>query len=193
MANNFTPGGGVTYGAGAQEESIFRRSDYFLHLPQSLYPINGVIYSPQVQVFRSSESYSYSFLNSPVSLSMIACSALKRPELIQTSQGLDYSEQDQKIMIHKIRLILTVAALHGHDALVLGALGCGAYRNPTQRVAELFHKEINENFSGSFRKIVFAIFNDHNSFKENSSEGNLVPFERVFNKTAVTDIDELVK
>ena len=193
MANNFTPGGGVSYGAGAQEESIFRRSDYFLHLPQALYPIDGVIYSPAVQVFRASESESYQFLSSPISISMVACSALRRPELVSTDHGLDYNEDDKKTMIRKIRLVLAAAAFHGNDAIVLGALGCGAFRNPTPRVAELFSQVIHESFGGCFKKIVFAIFNDHNSFKENSTEGNLVPFEKVFGKTAVIDVAELAK
>ena len=33
------------------------------------------------------------------------------------------------------------ALAHGHDAVVLGAFGCGAFRNPAQHVSQLF-KEV---------------------------------------------------
>jgi uncharacterized protein (TIGR02452 family) len=191
MANNFTPGGGVAYGAGAQEESIFRRSDYFLHLPQHLYPIDGVIYTPQINVFRKSEASLYQFLTQPVPLSMIACAAIRRPQLVMNDGKLDYNPEDLQTMTYKIQMILSVAFVRGHDSIVLSALGCGAYRNPTERVAELFKQEIEGNFKGCFKKIVFAIFNDHNSFKENSHEGNVAPFERVFRMQGLFNVEDL--
>nr|MDO8114840.1 TIGR02452 family protein [Candidatus Sigynarchaeota archaeon] len=63
MASWTHPGGGYLSGAGAQEESLFRRTNYFQHLvnPDRLprkntlkYPIPeyGAIYSPDVIVFR---------------------------------------------------------------------------------------------------------------------------------------------
>ena len=44
----------------------------------------------------------------------------------------------------KVRLILQIAIQKGHDAVVLGALGCGAWRNPPQHVAEIFQEVLAE-------------------------------------------------
>ena len=64
LANANIPGGGVENGDGAQEESLFRRSNYYQALcprqggsENALYPIaeNQVIYTPDVQIFRTGE------------------------------------------------------------------------------------------------------------------------------------------
>lgn len=188
MANNEKPGGGVEYGAGAQEESIFRRTDYFLHLNQSLYPINGAIYSPEVTVFRHSEANHYEFINEPLKISMIACAAIRHPTLINSDTGVNYSEIDQTNMCLKAELILATALHFGHDAIVLSAFGCGAFRNPPQRVAEIFKHLLTSTFVNCFKIVVFAIFNDHNS-RKNGGEGNVIPFESVFQTQAVLNLD----
>jgi uncharacterized protein (TIGR02452 family) len=87
----------------------------------------------------------------------------------------------------KIRTILRIALAHGHDSLVLGAFGCGAFRNPPKHMAELFKAVFAEDeFINRFRKIVFAIVEDHNSRREHNPEGNLKPFMEVFGSTSVT-------
>lgn len=45
---------------------------------------------------------------------------------------------------NKIRTIFRIGLIHGHDSLVLGALGCGAFRNPPRHVAQLFHEVMEE-------------------------------------------------
>lgn len=80
MANESTPGGGVEGGAGAQEEHLFRSSNYLLSLysfhdrlakqyniPRSKqsYPLHeeyGAVYSPKVTVFRGREEDGYPLL-----------------------------------------------------------------------------------------------------------------------------------
>ena len=72
---------------------------------------------------------------------------------------------------------------NGHDALVLGALGCGAFRNPPKHIATLFHKVIEEpEFLNQYKLLLFAIREDHNSRKEHNSEGNYLPFYNEFCK-----------
>jgi len=90
----------------------------------------------------------------------------------------------------KSEIILSTALHFGHDAIVLSAFGCGAFRNPPQRVAEIFKHLLTSTFSNCFKTVVFAIFNDHNS-RKNGGEGNVVPFERVFETQAVQDLDTL--
>ena len=82
---------------------------------------------------------------------------------------------------NKIRTILRIGLKHGHDALVLGALGCGAFHNPPRHIAKLFHEVIYENeFANKFKLIVFAILDDHNSHKSHNRDGNFLPFKEEF-------------
>ena len=87
MANNIKPGGGVDYGAGAQEESLFRRSNYFQHLNKSFYPINGGIYSPNVIIFKKGEVFDYELLETTEKISMIAVAAIRHPNLLKTENA----------------------------------------------------------------------------------------------------------
>ena len=71
--------------------------------------------------------------------------------------------------------------MHGHDSLVLGALGCGAFRNPPHHIAKLFHEVIQEvEFANKYKRLVFAILDDHNAHREHNKEGNFLPFAREF-------------
>jgi hypothetical protein len=46
-------------------------------------------------------------------------------------------------------------------------------------MAELFRRVLEEReFAGVFRRVAFAIIDDHNAFHRASPEGNYVPFER---------------
>jgi len=81
----------------------------------------------------------------------------------------------------KARLILRCAALKGHDAVVMGALGCGAWRNPPQHVAEVFSGVLSEpEFRGRFAKIVFAILKPVNDITD-----NFEAFSRLFQRARV--------
>lgn len=91
-------------------------------------------------------------------------------------------EQDKEAMIMKIRLVFQVAKLKGITHLVLGALGCGAYKNPPEEVAKIFRKVIfGDRKRGpveGVEEILFAIFDDGENlrtfrkvFKEESEEG----------------------
>jgi len=81
----------------------------------------------------------------------------------------------------KMRGLIWTALVNNHDSIVLGAWGCGAFKNPPHHIAGLFRRVLNEApFKGKFKHIVFAIFNDHNSRKAHNPKGNLLPFQEVF-------------
>lgn len=93
MASHKRPGGGYKNGSGAQEENLFRRSNYFQFLedPQKIdkkrkwkYPLPefGGVYSPKVTVFRESEDRGYGFMRAPEIFDFIAVAAYARPQLI---------------------------------------------------------------------------------------------------------------
>ena len=79
-----------------------------------------VIYSPDVPVFRLDEGqlldepYFCSFLTSP------AC-AMSGPLYDPDRRG----DEIRRAMEARVERVLGVAALHGHEVLVLGAWGCG--------------------------------------------------------------------
>ena len=85
-------------------------------------------------------------------------------------------EDGKAITLNKIRTIFRIGLIKGHDSLVLGAFGCGAFRTPPREMAQLFHEVMEEEeFKDRFRLITFAILSDHND-----KSGNLVAFEEEF-------------
>ena len=191
MASRRNPGGGVATGAGAQEETLFRRTNLFRSLYQFApyaeqygikrshyqYPLDrnfGGIYTPDAIYFRESEQNGYALLEKPVSLSIITVAGMNRPDL--TDDGMIAAHHVGPIK-NKIRTIFRMGLIHGHDSLVLGALGCGAFRNPPRHVARLFHEVMDEpEFRNRYRRIVFAILDDHNAHQKHNPDGNFKPF-----------------
>lgn len=197
MANRQNPGGGVINGAGAQEENIFRRTNIFqslyqfahyagsygLHRNIKQYPLDrnfGGIYSPDVTVFRGTEDEGYPLLDNPFYISVISVAALNRPELTPDNKIVSELIEPTK---SKIRTILRIGLANGKDALVLGAFGCGAFRNPPAHIAKLFHEVLEEDeFHNKYRHISFAILEDHNSGHAHNTEGNYKPFLEEFSR-----------
>ena len=195
MASRRNPGGGVVTGAGAQEETLFRRTNLFRSLYQFApyseqygikpshyqYPLDknfGGIYTPDAIYFRDSEQKGYALLDNPVSLSFITVAGMNRPDLTADGMIADHHVEPIK---NKIRTIFRIGLQHGHDSLVLGALGCGAFRNPPRHVARLFHDVMDElEFKNKYRRIVFAILDDHNARQSHNPEGNFKPFADEF-------------
>lgn len=195
MASRRNPGGGVLNGAGAQEETLFRRTNLFRSLYQfasyaSIYGINqsenqypldrnfGGIYTPNATLFREGESHNYKLMDNPCKLSFISVAGINRPDLDKNGMIADYLIETVK---NKMRTILRIGLANHHDSLVLGALGCGAFCNPPSHVARLFHEVIDEpEFAGKYRLIVFAILEDGNSHRSHNREGNYKPFAEEF-------------
>lgn len=194
LASLSHPGGGYKTGAGAQEENIVRRSNYAWTIDRDMrpaaprYPISaqGGIYSPQVTVFRDSEDAGYAFRTNPFTIAVVGVAAERKPELESTSQGKRIKNPAIVLQLYeKVHAILAIAAAKGHDCIILGALGCGAYGNPPDQVAMVF-REVLEEYNGIFAKVVFAIIDDHNARQAHNPEGNLLPFQRVFGAAALS-------
>jgi len=198
MASRRNPGGGVTTGAGAQEETLFRRTNLFCSLYQFApyaeqydikpshhqYPLDrnfGGVYTPNAIYFRESEQKGYALLEKPVCLSFITVAGMNRPDL--TTGGMIANHHVEPIK-NKIRTIFRIGLVHGHDSLVLGALGCGAFRNPPRHVARLFHEVMDEpEFKDKYRRVIFAILDDHNAHQKHNPVGNFRPFAEEFDQT----------
>jgi uncharacterized protein (TIGR02452 family) len=155
MASKFKPGGGVESGRTAQEECIFRRTNGFMTHPKAWYPLSNyeIIYSPQVYIVKDSD-YNLLRVQDQKEISMLAVHAMKNPKITATNSFTN--ETDKELTTLKIESIFKVAIKHGHKTLILGALGCGAYRNPPIEIAKFFQQMI-EKYQMYFDEILFAI------------------------------------
>ena len=190
LANGQRPGAGPVK-SNTQEEAILRRTNLFrslyqferigLHygVPQrpERYPLDecwGGVYTPDVVLFREGVQDGYRLKEDPVSFAVITVAAVCDPELIDDTQ---MSERDAETTRCKIRTILRIGYQHSHDALVLGAFGCGAFGNPPSHMARLFRQVLDEEeFRHRFRKVVFAIIEDVYSGSYYNPDGNFKPF-----------------
>jgi uncharacterized protein (TIGR02452 family) len=158
FANDIWAGGGVGSGAGAQEESLWRRTNLCETQLQDFYPLRlsppEGVYTPAATVFKSKESEGCDLLPHPYQLSFVAVPAIRNPVL--TEAGM-FTPCDELVFCRKVDLVFQTAIRFGHDALVLGAFGCGAWNNPPAQVAEIF-KMACYKYKGFFKKIVFACY-----------------------------------
>ena len=159
LSDDETAGGVVFNGSRAQEESLWRRTALCVTQKQGFYPLGlEAIYSADVPVLRGTEEEGHPWLNEVYRVNFIACPALCCPERVESPdepEG-DLTETDKQELAARLRLILRVAAANGNDAVVLGAMGCGAWRSPPRPVARVFRRVLPE-FNGVFRDIYIAI------------------------------------
>jgi uncharacterized protein (TIGR02452 family) len=171
------PGGGFLNGAQTQEEYLCRCSGLYACLRNNrMYEFHrsrhdplytdAVIYSPAVPVFRGDdgalldELYAVAFVTAPA-VNVGALHPVRHPEA-------------EPAMWHRILKVLRTGLVHGHDAIVLGAWGCGAFRNAPGPVAELFRQALAENYRGAYRAVTFAVL-------DSSPEERFIgPFRDVF-------------
>ncbi|CAF3772226.1 unnamed protein product [Rotaria sp. Silwood1] len=204
MANATNPGGGYRKGDGAQEENLFRRSDYYQSLDLEiadkdrserfyctpkydikrpsgyfeLYPMEefGAIYTSGITVFRGTEAQGYPYMKDPLyNVCSIAMAAYREPVLTKKNM---LENKFATNTYKKIENIFAIGHHHKHDCLVLSALGCGAFKNPPEHVALLF-KSVIYQYAGYFEKIYFAIIDDHNTGNRINPRGNFIPFKEI--------------
>ena len=147
------------------------------------YPLDlnyGGIYSPNVTVFRNAHDL-YSFAEDTYKVGIVSVAALDFNEkhgknLEYRAKGGGFTPEGEQIMKNKIRTIYRIVLANGHDSLVAGAFGCGAFRLPVDKVAHLFHEIINEaEFKNKFTKVIFAILD------QEGKDGKFAPFYELFN------------
>jgi uncharacterized protein (TIGR02452 family) len=155
LADDFYAGGCVSTGSCAQEESLFRSTTLSKHLNQRSYPIkdNELLYSKNVVVFKGSAEEKYKPLDKIYKVDVITCPGIRHPNL--TEDDHMYPEDLARLKI-KIENIFQSAYKNNVNSIILGALGCGAWKNNPEDVAQVF-KEVIQKYDGLFKYIVFAI------------------------------------
>lgn len=170
MACDTYPGGGVRKGSMAQEEELFRRTNYYKVLNRKFYPITNeaVIYSPLVYIVKNRK---YEIIKEfPIS-----CIAVAAPRKPQVFNGTYAEIEDLLSMQTKIDLVFRTAIYYKKTRIVLGALGCGAYGNPPDVVASIFVDRV-KLYRDFFEFIGFAIL-----LVKDSDKANLDAFNKEFN------------
>ncbi len=90
------------------------------------------------------------------------------------------NEDGIRIQTNKISTILRIALDNGHDAIVLGAFGCGVYHLDPDQIASMFKAVLDKDeFRGRFGKVAFAILERKNA-EPHGKDGKYAPFYRIF-------------
>lgn len=155
------PGGGVERGTVAQEESIARVSTLFPVIKQCVefytpttapYYTDKIIYSKPIFILK--DDYGIKFDN-PFECDVITCAAPN-----YNDREIDI-EEHKKVLKRRFTKVLQTAILNKRRNLILGAWGCGVFKNPPEINAKVF-KDVLIDFSNYFDDIIFAIPDDKN-------------------------------
>jgi uncharacterized protein (TIGR02452 family) len=126
---------------------------------------NYAIYSPGVPVFRDDDG---NLLDEPYPCAFITAPAVNVGAIGPEDRGRVRGE-----MAERVRKVLAIAAGNGHDAVVLGAWGCGVFKNDPEVIADLFREALFTRFMGVFARVSFAVL-------DSSDRGTIRPFEERF-------------
>lgn len=173
LASQLHPGGSYRSGATAQEEDLCRRSDLWKFLEPLPYPHPeaGGYYLPRVSFFREGVDKEYQYKDAIDVLPVLCVAAIRNPDLEHTPDGPRLSANDIDATIRCMWTQFKMAYDYGHDALVLGAFGCGAFHNPPEQIAQLYLQTVTRFFPGVFAQITFSILPPNG--------GNFLSFQKV--------------
>ena len=181
FASATNPGGGVVNGSSAQEEALCRCSTLYFNLNvremwNGFYaphraahdPLHNddIIYTPGVVVFKSDTAFPKTMPETDwYEVNVITCAAPNLRE--KPSNRMNSGDGDRAVAIsaaklqslheRRLRRLLDVAASDGNEAIILGAFGCGAFRNDPSVVARAAASVIGD-YRSIFKAIEFAVF-----------------------------------
>lgn len=170
FANNHSIGG-APFVAGAQEESLCRCSTLLPCLEAMRKPFyqkhirqyeakeignignDDLIYTPDVVVFKTDER------TDPIYPKMMEKSEWYKVDVITSAapqmQKMNYTPKNyEEIITSRVKKILDVAAKEKVEMLILGAWGCGAFKNDSKVVSNAFFTLL-ENYN--FEVVEFAL------------------------------------
>ena len=184
FASAKNPGGGFLNGAMAQEESLAASSGLYRTLlrHERYYMANRAcgtmsytdhaIYSPDVVFFRDER---FGLVGEPLAASVLTLPAVNYGQVLL--KGEDPAEA-LRIMKNRMRLALAIFAKQGDRHLVLGAYGCGVFRNDPVLVARRWKELLDgEGYGVLFEEVRFAVL-------DGSKNGKCIrAFEEAFGKS----------
>ena len=162
FASAKNPGGGFLNGAKAQEESLAASSTLYRTLIvheeyyrenrkcNSMIYTNHAIYSPDVVFFRDGSFR----LTEPVKASVLTLPAVNMGQVLLKGED---PEKAKQVMRERMKLILSIFARQNCKHLVLGAYGCGVFRNEPIDIARWWKELLEKYFYERFETVVFAV------------------------------------
>ncbi|TDT42604.1 uncharacterized protein (TIGR02452 family) [Streptomyces sp. BK208] len=194
FASARNPGGGYLNGAQAQEEALCRASALYtclLRAPEFYdhhrahrdpFYTDRVIHSPGVPVFRDDRGR---LLDQPFSAGFLTAAAPNAGVVLRTAP--ERAAELPAALAARAERVLETAAAHGYRRLVLGAWGCGVFRNDPAQVAGAFRTLLGPGgrFAGTFEQVAFGILD--------RTPGSAVraAFDRVFPEGAAAGSGQL--
>lgn len=163
FASAKNPGGGFINGAMAQEESLAASSTLYKTLTAheeyyrknraqtSMMYTDYAIYSPDVTFFRDG---CFRLVADPVRASVLTLPAVNMGQVLL--KGEDAAEAG-RVMRRRMALALAIFAEQGAKNLVLGAYGCGVFRNDPYRIAAWWKELLAESVGSCFDSIFHAV------------------------------------
>ncbi|MFE9702707.1 TIGR02452 family protein [Streptomyces sp. NPDC005930] len=166
FASARNPGGGYLNGAQAQEEALCRASALYtclLRAPEFYdhhrthrdpFYTDRVIHSPGVPVLRDDRGR---LLDEPFSAGFLTAAAPNAGVVLRTAP--ERAAELPAALAARAERVLETAAAHRYRRLVLGAWGCGVFRNDPAQVAGAFRTLLGPGgrFTGTFERVVFGI------------------------------------
>ncbi|GGX83669.1 TIGR02452 family protein [Streptomyces fructofermentans] len=160
------PGGGYLNGAQAQEEALCRASALYTCVKEArafydhhrthrdAFYTDRVIHSPGVPVFRDDRGR---LLDEPYTAGFLTAAAPNAGVVLRTAP--ERAPELPRALAVRAERVLETAAAHGYPRLVLGAWGCGVFRNDPAQVAGAFRALLGDGgrFAGRFEHIVFGV------------------------------------
>ena len=159
-------GGGFLNGAKAQEEDVARCSGIYRCLESqpeyyranrsqdSMLYTDHIIYSPDVPWFRRANR---DLLEDYYVASIVTAPAPNAGEHIRRFP--EDTAAVEEALQRRAAYVLRVAAVRGHRNLILGAWGCGVFRNDPRNVASCFRQLLtSDELRGRFDRVTFAVF-----------------------------------
>jgi uncharacterized protein (TIGR02452 family) len=162
FASAKNPGGGFLNGAVAQEESLARGSGLYPCIADSqMYKINAkdnnyclysdtMIYSPNVPVFRDDND---KLIEEPYLVSIITAPAPNAKIALTRNQTWT---KINNTVYYRAEKLLSIAAFHQQDVIVLGSWGCGVFGGNIDAVADIFYQLLTTKYKGAFKRVVFS-------------------------------------
>ena len=198
FASSTNPGGGVVNGSSAQEECICRCTTLYPCLNNndlwtSFYaphrkaanPLynNDCIYTPDVCVFKSDTNFPEPLPKDEWwKVNILTCAAPNLREHPSNPMNPHAGYKQAKVtpteletlLTSRIKRIFEIAVANKNEVLILGAFGCGAFRNPPEIVAKVFYN-VMQDYLEYFDMIEYAVYHTEREV------ANYEAFKRIMN------------
>jgi uncharacterized protein (TIGR02452 family) len=166
-------GGGVKNGAMAQEEELFRKTDYYLHEGSHLYPLKNHNYTSTTDItIVKDKFYNRLPIEQMFKIDCMAIAGISFPKLLDHGH---MNNKDTEITMSKIENIFLHAMMNNYRNLVLRAIGCGLFKNPTEDIISM-HNTCLKKYYKYFDYIIFSVFSNRDNNYSMFHEGIIRKF-----------------